>query len=138
MVFQGQLISKANYGVLDSSKKRTLWQFSVHKIAPAFVFWKNPGQHFFFEIFWPLVDTFIFEAVGVFRKCSIFCYFTYCYTPWRACLCSIIIIEKMDPHPHAGVLSAGQYDLPQYLRIANFYKYFYLHFAIFYMHWVFT
>ena len=33
-------------------KKRTLGQFSIHKIAPAFVFWKNPGQHiFFFEIF---------------------------------------------------------------------------------------
>jgi len=39
----------------------------------------------------------------------------------------------MDPHPHAGVLSAGQYDLPQYLHIANFYMHFYLHFAIFYM-----
>ena len=23
---------------------------------PAFVFWKNPGQHFFFEIFWPLTQ----------------------------------------------------------------------------------
>jgi hypothetical protein len=22
----------------------------------------------------------------------------------------------MDPHPHTGVLSAGQYDLPQYLH----------------------
>jgi len=39
---------------------------------------------------------------------------------------------RKDPHPHAGVLSAGQYDLPQYLQIANFYMHFYLHFAIFY------
>ena len=38
----------------------------------------------------------------------------------------------MDPHPHTGVLSAGQYDLPQYLHIANFY----MHFAIFYMHFI--
>ena len=29
-------------------KKQTLGQFSVHKIAPAFIFWKNPGQHKFF------------------------------------------------------------------------------------------
>jgi hypothetical protein len=28
---------------------------------------------------------------------------------------------KKDPHPHTGVLSASQYDLPQYLHIANFY-----------------
>ena len=41
-----------------------------------------------------------------------------------------------DPHPHAGVLSAGQYDLPQYLHIAKFYMHFYLHLAIFYMLWV--
>ena len=34
--------------ILDSSKKGTLGQFSVHKIAPAFVFWKNPGQHIIF------------------------------------------------------------------------------------------
>ena len=33
------------YVVLDSSKKRTLGQFSVHKIAPVFIFWKNPGRH---------------------------------------------------------------------------------------------
>ena len=43
-------------------------------------------------------------------------------------ICSADIFS--DPHPHAGVLSAGQYDLPQYLHIANFY----MHFAIFYMH----
>ena len=35
-------------------------------------------------------------------------------------------------YPHFGVLSAGQYDLPQYLQISNFYMHFYLHFAIFY------
>ena len=50
-VTKGQLISKANYGVLDSSKKLRLGQFSVHEIAPAFLFWKNPGQHIFFSRF---------------------------------------------------------------------------------------
>ena len=44
---KGQEISKANCGDLDSSKKQTLGQFYVQKIAPAFVCWKNPGQHFF-------------------------------------------------------------------------------------------
>ena len=38
-------ISQKKYAVLDSSKKRTLGQFYVLKIAPAFVFWKNPGCH---------------------------------------------------------------------------------------------
>ena len=31
--------------VLYSSKKRTMGQFYVLKIAPAFIFWKNPGRH---------------------------------------------------------------------------------------------
>ena len=42
---KGQKISEKKYVVLDSSKKRTLGQFYVLKIAPAFVFWKNPGRH---------------------------------------------------------------------------------------------
>ena len=42
---KGQKISKRKYVVLDSSKKRTLGQFYVLKIAPVFVFWKNPGRH---------------------------------------------------------------------------------------------
>ena len=37
--------SRKKYDVLDSSKKRTLGHFSVHKNAPAFVFGKNPGRH---------------------------------------------------------------------------------------------
>ena len=42
---KGQKILKKIYVVLDSSKKRTLGQFYVLKIAPAFIFWKNPGRH---------------------------------------------------------------------------------------------
>ena len=37
--------SRKKYAVLDSSKKRTLGKFSVYKIDPAFIFWKNPGWH---------------------------------------------------------------------------------------------
>ena len=33
------------------TSKRTLGHFTVHKIAPAFVLWKNPGQHIFFRDF---------------------------------------------------------------------------------------
>ena len=42
---KGQKIAKKKYVVLYSSKKRTLGQFYVLKIAQALVFWKNPGRH---------------------------------------------------------------------------------------------
>ena len=32
-----------------SKRKRTLGHFSLHKNAPAFVFWENIGQHIFFR-----------------------------------------------------------------------------------------
>ena len=48
-------------------KKRTLGQFSVHKIAPAFVFWKNPGQHIFF--FWDFL-TFSWAEFKKEPKCA--------------------------------------------------------------------
>ena len=35
---KGQTISKGNYGVFNSPKKRTLGWFSVHEIIPTFVF----------------------------------------------------------------------------------------------------
>ena len=44
-LLKGQKISKKKYVVLDSSKNRTLGQSYVLKIAPAFIFWKNPGRH---------------------------------------------------------------------------------------------
>ena len=43
--------SRKKYVVLDSSKKRMRGKFYVLKIARAVVFWKNPEQHIFFEIF---------------------------------------------------------------------------------------
>ena len=36
---------KKKYGALDPSKKRMMGQSYVLRIAPAFVFWKNPGRH---------------------------------------------------------------------------------------------
>ena len=42
---KGQTIPKANYGLLNSPKKRTLGYFSAHKIIPTFVFWENCGHH---------------------------------------------------------------------------------------------
>ena len=38
---KGQKISKANYGVLNSPKKRMLEQFYVLKIVQTFIFWEN-------------------------------------------------------------------------------------------------
>ena len=51
-ITKGQKILKKKYVVLDSSKKRTLGQFSVNKIALAFGFFrKNSGKHIFFSRF---------------------------------------------------------------------------------------
>ena len=47
-------VSKSQKQIMASwilPKKRSLGQFSVQEIAPAFVFWKNPGQHIFFRDF---------------------------------------------------------------------------------------
>ena len=48
---KGQQISKANYGVLDSSKK---WTLALDNFQCSF-FGKNRGRHFFFGIYWPLI-----------------------------------------------------------------------------------
>ena len=48
---KGQYISKTKCVILDSPKNRTLGHFSVHKNAPAFVFWENLGQHILFSRF---------------------------------------------------------------------------------------
>ena len=58
---KGQLISKANYGILISSKKRTN-KFDFTTMIPqvdlfSFIFWrklKTPKRHF--EINWPLAE----------------------------------------------------------------------------------
>ena len=80
MLEQCQQISKANFGVLDSSKKCTLGHFSVHKIAPAFVFWKNRGYYIFFRdllTFNLITDkesTFAFITHKAFQRSSLQCF----------------------------------------------------------------
>ena len=68
---KGQKFSKKKYVVLDSSKKPTLGQFYVLKIAPSFVFWKNPGRHNLLLRFTDLqgseVDNFMVKKFGVER-----------------------------------------------------------------------
>ena len=63
---KGQIISKANYGILNFSKKRTN-KFDYTTMIPqvnlfSFLFWrklKTPKTHM--EIIWPLVRSFIYR-----------------------------------------------------------------------------
>ena len=61
-----QKISKANYGVLNSPKKRTLRLFSVHKIISKFGFWENCGHHKLLSRFTDLYIVLLEDSRGSF------------------------------------------------------------------------